>query len=138
MRVGRLDHYTLRVEPRELPALRAFYVDVLGLREGERPDFTFPGHWLYVDSKAVVHLAGLGQADESAGATGRLDHISMTASGLEATRSHLGRLGVAWREAPVPGTALHQIFLHDPCGLMLELTFDLVAEAEATAPAPMP
>lgn len=133
MQVGRLDHYTLRVEPEALPALRAFYVEVLGLREGVRPDFVFPGHWLYADGKAVVHLAGLGRADASAGATGPLDHISMVASDLGTTRAHLGRLGIEWREAPVPGTALHQIFLRDPCGLMLELTFDLAAESAPVA-----
>lgn len=138
MQIGRLDHFTLRVEPGALPALCSFYVEVLGLREGERPDFAFPGHWLYADGKAVVHLAGLGRADASAGATGRLDHISMAASGLETTRAHLGRLGVKWREAPVPGTALHQIFLHDPCGLMLELTFDLAAEQVADTRAAPP
>lgn len=140
MRVGPLDHYTLRVEPGALPQLRAFYVDVVGLSEGARPDFPFPGHWLYAGERAVVHLAGLGSAgasgaaERATAATGRLDHISMRASGLAATRRHLAGCGVAWDEAPVPSTTLHQVFLRDPCGLKLELTFDLAAEDGAAAP----
>lgn len=130
MHVGPLDHYTLRVEPHELPALRSFYVDVLGLREGARPGFTFPGHWLYAGEHAVVHLAGLGAAApiDTAAQTGRLDHISLRASGLVETRAHLAGLGIVGREAPVPGMPLHQIFLRDPCGLAIELTFDLSTE----------
>lgn len=139
MIVGHLDHYTLRVEPGALPALRAFYVDVIGLRDGARPHFLFPGHWLYAGERAVVHLAGLagpeeGEVDErTTPATGRLDHISMTASGLAATRSHLAGRKVAWSEAPVPSTTLHQVFLRDPCGLKIELTFDLAVEGPAAA-----
>ncbi len=139
MRVGPLDHYTLRVAPGALPALRAFYVDVIGLHDGARPDFPFPGHWLYAGDRAMVHLAGIAEPDpgdddaRTTPATGRLDHISMTASGLAATRSHLASRKVAWSEAPVPSTKLHQIFLRDPCGLKIELTFDLTVEGRAAA-----
>lgn len=134
MRVGSLDHYTLRVEPGALPQLLAFYVDVVGLSEGARPDFPFPGHWLYAGGRALVHLAGLGNAAERAtDATGRLDHIAMSASGLADTRRHLAGRGIVWQEAPVPSTTLHQIFLRDPCGLKLELTFDLAHEVGAAA-----
>jgi hypothetical protein len=40
-------------------------------------------------------------------------------------RKRLTELGLKFREAPVPGFPLHQIFLHDPAGLMIELTFDM-------------
>ena len=36
-----------------------------------------------------------------------------------------------WREAPVPGVPLHQIFLLDPVGLKIELTFDAAELHEA-------
>jgi hypothetical protein len=35
---------------------------------------------------------------------------------------------VASTEAPVPGWPLHQVFVHDPKGLKIEMTFDLTAE----------
>ena len=31
----------------DLKKTKEFYVDLLGLKDGYRPDFPFPGHWLY-------------------------------------------------------------------------------------------
>ena len=38
-------------------------------------------------------------------------------------RTHLASLGVAFSEAPIPGWDIHQLFLHDPRGLKIEMTF---------------
>ena len=43
MTVYGIDH--VNIATRKLAETRAFYVDVLGLVEGERPDFPFAGHW---------------------------------------------------------------------------------------------
>ena len=40
----------------------------MGLTEGERPDFPFRGHWLYLGGIPVVHLV---EAADNAGAWGR-------------------------------------------------------------------
>ena len=42
------------------------------------------------------------------------------------------KLGYDWRAAIVPGTSLWQIFVHDPSGVMMELTFDGKAENRPT------
>ena len=135
MDVLHIDHFTLRVAPADLPALLRFYTQVLGLREGARPAFKFPGHWLYAGGQAVVHLAGNAVADEgpaqAALPTGKLNHIALRTTGLAETRAHLAHAGIDWREAPVPGVPLHQVFLHDPVGLKIELTFDAVELAQA-------
>lgn len=136
MQVLHIDHFTLRVAPQALPGLRDFYTRVLTLVEGVRPDFPFPGHWLYAGGQAVVHLAGNAPAEEpdvqAALPTGRLNHVSLRTRGLAQTRAHLAALGIEWEEAPVPGMPLHQVFLRDPVGLKIELTFDA---AELAAPA---
>ena len=131
----RIDHFTLSVAPQGLPALLDFYTRVLTLQPGPRPPFHFPGHWLYAAGQPLVHLAGLwpdASDTPAAGTAARpgLDHVSLRCSGLASTRAHLTAQGVAWQEATVPGGALHQIFLHDPTGLKVELTFDA---AELTA-----
>lgn len=131
MPIRHLDHFTLRCGPEELEALRRFYVDVLGLVDGVRADFDFPGHWLYAGSRAVVHLAanaapGAGTPHPSA--TGRLDHVAFFTSELAVFRERLRRHGIAFREAPVPGMPLHQVFLNDPTGLDIELTFGTADE----------
>ncbi len=134
MKVERLDHYTIRTTPTDLERVRAFYVDVLGLHAGPRPAFRFDGHWLYADDRhPIVHLAVLdpegGGPSGDALKTGKFDHVAFRTSGLAATRQTLQRHGIAWDERPVPGFPLHQLFLQDPAGIKVELTFD-AAELE--------
>ena len=63
MSVSTLDHCSIRTV--KLAETRDFYVDLLGLTDGERPDFDFPGNWLYLDDKPVVHLVGVDPDDPS-------------------------------------------------------------------------
>jgi len=58
-----LDHVNIRT--RQLSVVRAFYTDVLGLKDGPRPPFGHPGAWLYAGDRPVVHL-WLGTADDTA------------------------------------------------------------------------
>lgn len=137
MSIEGLDHFTLRCRPGELPALRRFYIDVLGLSEGRRAEFDFPGHWLYANDQALVHLAADDGGAELAGMpcrTGRLDHISFRTCGLAAFRERLRRQAVDFRELPVPGLPLHQLFLTDPTGLKIELTFHTEQESPGSDP----
>lgn len=134
MPVSGLHHYTLRCAPDELPALHDFYTRVIGLSVGARPEIPAPGYWLYAGGHAIVHLyAYLAGHDDAVPAyvTGPLDHISFRAQGLVATRAHLAAQRVPFTEAPVPGWPLHQVFINDPKGLKIEMTFDLTAEAGA-------
>ena len=64
MALRTLDHCSIRTL--NLEASRVFYVDVLGMREGDRPDFPFPGAWLYLEDRAVIHLVGV-DPDDSRG-----------------------------------------------------------------------
>ena len=139
-----LNHYSIRTA--ELEACRQFYTEVVGLRVGPRPDFPFPGIWLYegdtsVAANAVVHVIGvdptaaaglegyLGARDAaSLQGTGVVDHIAFYAIGLPAMRQNLQRLGVDARERTVPGLGLHQLFLTDPDGVVIEFNYP-VAEA---------
>ena len=144
MPVSGLHHYTLRCVPAELPALHDFYTRVIGLTVGARPDIPAPGYWLYAGGHPIVHLyAHLSHPSDGASAsadapdatahapawaTGPLDHISFRANDVEGVRRHLQELGVPFDEAPVPGWPLHQVFVRDPKGLKVEMTFDLNAE----------
>lgn len=133
MPVSGLHHYTLRCAPHELPALHDFYTRIVGLEVGARPEIPAPGYWLAAGGQAIVHLYALlddAAAPPAGWATGPLDHISFRAHGLAATRAHLQAQGVPFEEAPVPGWPLHQVFLRDPKGLKIEMTFDLFAEGE--------
>jgi len=130
MSVSGLNHYTIRCTPDELPALHDFYTRCVKLEAGARPVMPAPGYWLYSEGKPIVHLyAALEQS--AAGPTAALDHISFRAHGLDETRAHLKEQNVAFEEFPIPDWPIHQLFLRDPFGLKIELTFDLDEEAGA-------
>lgn len=131
MALDDLDHFTIRVPPDDLGDLRRFYVEVLGLVEGERPPFSFPGHWLYLAGRPVVHLAGREGMASAGRDTGSLDHVAFGAEGLVGMRAHLARHGVSFREQPVPGLGLHQVFLTDPAGIQVEINYSAEEAARA-------
>ena len=54
---------------------------------------------------------------------GRDSHIGFDGIDVDATRSHLRSLGLHFDEAPVPGWPLIQLFVKDPLGLKVEITF---------------
>jgi catechol 2,3-dioxygenase-like lactoylglutathione lyase family enzyme len=118
MPLARLDHVTVLCS--DLAKSRAFYAEALGLVDGDRPPFNFPGAWLWLDDKPVVHLVG-GRNDGALKSTGSFDHVAFAASDLDAVRARLNKAGVAFRETAVPGRPLHQIFFADPDGVQIEL-----------------
>lgn len=124
MHVGRLDHFTVRCRPQELEELRDFYTGVLGLVDGPRPDFPFPGHWLYSEGRPIVHLAAVLDT-RPAKETGPLDHIAFSGRRLDETVRRLKEQKIPFDERPVPGFPLHQVFFSDPQGLEIELTFEV-------------
>lgn len=135
----RLNHYSIRTT--DLDACEHFYTRVLDLQVGPRPDFPFPGLWLYagdtsVWANAAVHILGIDRNDPqglkaylgdrdpaSLTGSGALDHVAFFATGLGPMRQKLQRLGVAVRERTVPTLGLHQLFLDDPNGIVVELNY---------------
>lgn len=133
MRIDGLDHANLRCRPQDLPAALAFYRDLLGLEEGPRPGFDFPGHWLYAGGRPVLHLAARETVGPPEGPArgASFEHVAFRARGLPEVRAALAAKGVPFAEAPLPGFPLHQLFLTDPFGLRVELTFDMTDAANA-------
>ena len=40
----------------DLEATKDFYTEIVGLVVGERPNFRFPGYWLYLGDTPCIHL----------------------------------------------------------------------------------
>lgn len=119
MPLASLDHITVLCS--DVGRSREFYVDVLGMIDGPRPDFDFPGAWLYVGDRAVVHL--IGGRNDGIRSTGCFDHVAFDANDIEEMRRRLNKLGLAFREQRAPGFPLRQLFLFDPDGVEIELNF---------------
>jgi catechol 2,3-dioxygenase-like lactoylglutathione lyase family enzyme len=129
MGVQALEHVTIRCA--DLKATRDFYVELLGLMEGARPDFPFRGHWLYLGGVPVVHLVDAqdkgsawgGEPGAAERDTGPFDHVAFKGDDFAAMRAKLVDAGVAFRERVVPGGALSQLFARDPDGVLVEINF---------------
>jgi catechol 2,3-dioxygenase-like lactoylglutathione lyase family enzyme len=121
MPLTQLDHFN--VNPGDLEASRRFYVDVIGLAEGYRPPFHAPGAWLYLGGRPVVHL--LVAPDGPAGPPGRLDHIAFLATDVADLVRRLRAHGHPYHVRRSERTGLFQVFVRDPDGVQLELTFPI-------------
>lgn len=119
MSVDLLEHVTILCT--DLQASRDFYTEVIGLKDGDRPPFNFPGAWLYAGGTPVIHLVGGRPAKVRD--TGPIDHVALRASDLVGMRRRLKDNGVEFTERTVPGVGLHQVFVNDPDGVVLEFNF---------------
>ncbi|ALP43084.1 VOC family protein [Aeromonas schubertii] len=125
-----IDHFTLRT--RDLDQTLAFYRDRLGLEEGARPPFPFPGHWLYSQGRPLLHLLPvteekgltdyLGYRPGLSG-SGAIDHISLRAEGLAAMTARLEAHHTPYTRRLVPELKEWQLFLEDNNGVTIELIF---------------
>ncbi len=121
MEIRTLDH--VNISTADPDATLEFYCGVLGLVDdrSRRPDFGFPGAWLFAGDRAVVHLNFVD--DEPGVAANALDHVAFECAGFESTRAELDRRGIAYRTSERPVDELFQLFVVDPNGVKLELNF---------------
>jgi catechol 2,3-dioxygenase-like lactoylglutathione lyase family enzyme len=115
-----VNHFTVLTD--DVEGSVAFYGDLLGLRAGPRPPFTFPGAWLYAGDHPVLHLVG-GRGREQL-RPGVIDHMAFSATGLRDTLARLGARGLEHTCRRLPGGGMWQLFFHDPNGARVELDFD--------------
>ncbi len=131
MKLKSFEHVLILAE--DLTATRNFYVDIVGLEEGFRPDFGFPGYWLYLNGSACIHLAskrtigdgamgGKERGDDEA-ASGCIDHVAFNADDIDGARAILDERGIDYRHKIVPGAPLQQLFVRDPNGVSVEINF---------------
>ena len=130
MSVGVLDHFNIRT--RHLADTVHFYEDVLGLEKGPRPNFAFPGAWMYSEGKAVVHLVDISKTDEAQKPdSGVVHHVAFVSSGFDGMKQRLSSKGMPFDARQVPGGELWQIFVNDPNGVMIELNYEAAKESSA-------
>jgi len=129
MTIRMLDH--LNIHTPDVPGTAKFFADILGLKPGPRPDFPFPGAWLYAEGGAVVHLVEMeGERARARRAnppkdTGAIDHIAFAASDFDEYVRRLKQKSVDYEIRDVPGGKLRQIFFREPNGALIELVFGI-------------
>ncbi len=126
MAISDMNHFTVLTH--DLDATRRFYIDILGLKEGFRPDLGFPGAWLYVGNRAVLHVIAGRPLPNPPG--GVLDHMAFSANDLPATAATLKARGIDYTLRKQNDSGVWQLFCFDPSGARVELDFP------ASEPAP--
>ncbi|PRX35324.1 Glyoxalase/Bleomycin resistance protein/Dioxygenase superfamily protein [Meinhardsimonia xiamenensis] len=126
MPLERLDHVNIRTA--NLETMVEWYGRVLDMHPGPRPDFPFPGAWLYVGNQAVVHLVGVREQPQTR--EPRLEHFAITATGLREFVERLETEGVPYTLDRVPGMPIVQVNLADCDGNHIHVDFDAL-ELEA-------
>ena len=133
--VGVLDHFNIRT--RNLADTVRFYEDVMGLEKGPRPNFAFPGAWMYSEGKAVVHLVDISRTEEPQKPdSGVVHHVAFVSRGFADMQQRLESRRFKYEARQVPGGELWQIFVDDPNGVMIELNYE-AAKEQGVAAAPV-
>lgn len=117
----KLDHAT--VVSSDLTVVKDFFCQVVGLSDGERPPFSFDGHWLYHDGKAVIHLIKANADHPPSKQSSRIDHIAFRVESNTAWQQLMERLQAAqidFRAGEIPMTGERQLFVVPVAGVMIE------------------
>lgn len=121
MKLAALDHVNVRT--RNLDEMKAWYGHILGMREGKRPGFSFPGAWMYVDDRPVVHLVGVDRGLPAHQSDLRLEHFALSATGLDEFLTKLKAERIDYKVAKVPDFPIIQVNIWDPDGNHIHIDF---------------
>lgn len=114
-----LDHINLRVSDQDNDVLQRLFGAVMGLRDGYRPLFSFPGQWLYGEpDNAMLHVVHNASTPANAIHLGHIAFRTDEPAGDVLARLQISRLSHAATQTP---DGRVQIFLPLPGGLVIEL-----------------
>ena len=119
--ISAMNHFTILAEDRQKTL--DFYLGVLGLQDGHRPDLGFPGAWLHAgDGQPILHIVfGRPLPTQRSGV---IDHMAFSAQGLPATTAKLTAAGIKFSLNRQAESGIWQLFCFDPNGARVELDFN--------------
>ena len=120
------NHFNIRAPKPVLEDVKNFYLEVVGLTEGFRPDVLIHGYLLYFEDLPVLHLMEWNvMAETPKYEEGYLDHVAFSCDGLEKLINRLKNLDVMYtrRDFNIGGEVFTQLEVTDPVGYGVELNF---------------
>jgi catechol 2,3-dioxygenase-like lactoylglutathione lyase family enzyme len=126
MTVQAMNHFTILTD--DVERTIGFYDELLGLKAGPRPNFTFPGAWLYAGGEPILHVIG-GKAKSDLRA-GVIDHMAFSGKDLGGLLAKLEQRAIEHMCRRQVGSGVWQVFFFDPNGARVEIDF----AAEESAP----
>jgi catechol 2,3-dioxygenase-like lactoylglutathione lyase family enzyme len=116
-----MNHFTVIAEDQQKTL--DFYVGLLGLQVGARPNLGFDGAWLYAGGpQAVLHLYF--DRPLPTQRAGVIDHLAFSARDLKAVKARFDERGLKYDLRRQADAGTWQLFTFDPNGAKVELDFD--------------
>ena len=133
--IHRLFHCAIRTGQPE--RMKNFYTRIAGMMvDARRPQVPVKGFWLRPAApggEAIIHVFSDEDALTPDGRIptggGAVHHLSFLTKGYHETRSRIEQAGLSFRSSNLREVGLWQIFVHDPHGILVELTFEAATEA---------
>ena len=132
-----LDLHHVAIKSKNLEETIAFYRDVLGMKQVERPEFSFPGAWFEMED-TMFHFYGGAAAKTHNGnykysqRASPVDHIALRATGFDEMKQTLMKHKCEWRQMDIPDFRLWQLFVLDPSDVIIELNFEVDKEPKGS------
>jgi hypothetical protein len=115
--MARLDH--IHIQAIDGPMMVHFLELVLDGKEGFRPPFDFPGHWVYLGEVPAIHISIVSEPQ----GMGMVSHAAFGVYDEAEARRRIEASGFAFRVTGIPGTDIGQFFVDGPEGLVVEVQF---------------
>jgi catechol 2,3-dioxygenase-like lactoylglutathione lyase family enzyme len=109
----KLHHMNIKAPRELLEREKEFFCDVLNLQEGDRPNFSCNGYWLYADGNAIVHLTESETHFENE-RQGFFDHVAFQTSNLNRFIETLKDREIEYTTVYLPEIEMTQVFLTSP------------------------
>lgn len=126
MAVCGLNHFNITASKVLIEQVKQFYTDIVGLELGPRAHLNHDGYWLYAGPMPIVHLSIKETSVKEIPAMrdrGYFNHISLSCVGLQGAIEKMKATQTPYRLIQLPDVHQIQIFIADPAGTGVELTF---------------
>ncbi|MDD9910902.1 MAG: VOC family protein [Ahrensia sp.] len=127
MQLRTLDHINVRTN--NLDAMVVWYIDILGMSRGDRPNFPFPGAWMYVGSEPYVHLVEVDDPGTGSEVPLKMEHFAFSATGRAEFEARLKAAGERFECVEVLDINTIQYNIWDPDGNHVHIDFHLDEQA---------
>jgi catechol 2,3-dioxygenase-like lactoylglutathione lyase family enzyme len=115
----RLDHINLHV--RDTRTMVTFLETLLDAKEGFRPPFKRPGHWVYLDDHPAIHIDIPERTDDFP--AGMVHHVAFGIYEKADVLARAEKAGYPFHHAEIPGTGIGQVFVTGPEGILVEVQY---------------
>ena len=117
----KLEHVNVRTS--NLEEMIKWYVEVLNMVNGDRPDFGFPGAWLYVGDTPAVHLVKV--TEEPKSIEPKIEHFAFAATGIKEFLAKLDDRDIPYSLATVRNLPIVQVNVSDPDDNHIHIDFPI-------------